>query len=713
MVPASIRTLLGRMTLAEKIGQLSMLSGDYTATGPTLSPDYLEAVRAGRCGSLLNLWGSGPVRELQRIAVEHSRLGIPLVFGFDVLHGHRTILPIPLAEAGCFDPDLWERTARRAAAEAAADGLTLTFAPMLDVARDPRWGRMAESPGEDPWLAAAYAIAKTRGFQQDDIARPDSVAATAKHLGAYGAVTAGREYASVDVSERALAEVHLPAFEAAVRAGTAAIMPALTDLAGMPMHAHAGMLRDRLRRRWRFDGVIVSDHSAVSDLLAHGVAGDLAEAAALALRAGVDIDMMGRAYERGLPDALARGLVSEAEIDAAVRRVLRWKQRLGLFRDPYRGLGAPDAAESLDRPLAREAACRSMVLLKNDGDLLPLSPEVRRIVVVGPLAAAGGELLGPWSAAGERSSVRSYLEALAGSLPDRDIRHAGGCMIEGGDDTGFAAAVALARDADLVVLCLGESSDLSGEAASRADPGLPGRQKALAEAVLATGTPAVLVLTSGRPIIEPGLLARIPAVIAAWFPGLEGGDALADLLSGRVAPRGRLAVSWPADRGQIPVFFGQRPTGRPPLPAGGRYVSRYVDQPSAPQFPFGHGLSYTRFAYQGLTAVPAAPGPEQEVVVEVELANVGERAGEETVLLFRHVPVASTARPALELCGFQRITLAPGESGRVRFSLAPEAFLLPGPDLRPVREPGRVEILAGPVADRRRLLSAWVALREG
>jgi len=699
------------MTLAEKIGQLSMLSGDYTATGPTLSPDYLDAVRTGGCGSLLNLWGSGPVRALQRIAVEETRLGIPLVFGFDVLHGHRTILPIPLAEAGCFDPDLWERTARRAAVEAAADGLTLTFAPMLDVARDPRWGRMAESPGEDPWLAAAYATAKTRGFQQDDIARPDSVAATAKHLGAYGAVTAGREYASVDVSERALAEVHLPAFAAAVRAGTAAIMPALSDLAGVPMHAHAGMLRDRLRRRWRFDGVVVSDHSAVSDLLSHGVAGDLAEAAALALRAGVDIDMMGRAYERGLPDALARGLVSEADIDAAVRRVLRWKRRLGLFRDPYRGLDAD--AVGLDRALAREAACRSMVLLKNEGGLLPLSPEVRRIAVIGPLAAAGGELLGPWSAAGDRSTGVSYLDGLAGGLPGREIRHAAGCAIDGGDDRGFAAAIALAGDADLVVLCLGESSELSGEAASRADPGLPGRQRALAEAVHAAGTPVLLVLTSGRPLVEPDLLARVPAALAAWFPGLEGGNALADLLSGRVAPRGRLAVSWPADRGQIPVFFGERPTGRPPLPAGGRYVSRYVDRPSAPLYPFGHGLSYTRFEYRGITATPPVAGPADDVAVEVELTNVGAQPGEETVLLFLHDPVASTARPALELRGFQHITLAPGESGRVRFTLAPEAFLLPGPDLLPVREAGQVEILAGPVADRGRLLSAWVESRGG
>ncbi len=343
-VAKDLGRLLRRMTLAERIGQLSMLSGDFTATGPTLSPDFRDAVRAGRAGSLLNLWGRDAVLEVQRLAVEETRLGIPLVFGFDVLHGHRTIFPIPLAEAGSFDPALWERTARRSAAEATADGISLTFAPMLDVARDPRWGRIAESPGEDPWLAAAYATAKVRGFQGNDLASPDSLPATAKHFGAYGAVEGGREYASVEVSERTLHEVHLPAFAAAVRAGVAAVMPALTDLGGVPATAHAALLRRELRRKLGFDGVIVSDHSAVSDLLAHGVAGDLAEAAALALKAGVDIDMMGRAYERGLPLALERGLVSEREIDAAVRRVLRWKRRLGLFDDPYRGLSAAPVA---------------------------------------------------------------------------------------------------------------------------------------------------------------------------------------------------------------------------------------------------------------------------------------------------------------------------------------------------------------------------------
>jgi beta-glucosidase len=471
-------------------------------------------------------------------------------------------------------------------------------------------------------------------------------------------------------------------------------------------------LRDLLRRRWGFEGVIVSDHGAVAELIVHGVAADLAEAAALALRAGVDQDMMGRAYERGLPAALERGLVTEAEVEAAVRRVLRWKARLGLFDDPCRGLAGGPAAwgRGTDRALAREVAVRSLVLLQNRGELLPLADAARRIAVIGPLAAAGGELLGPWSAAGDRGLAVSYLDGLRAGLPGREIRHAAGCAVQGGDVSGFAEALALARQADLVVLCLGESAALAGEAASRGDPGLPGLQRALAEALLATGAPLLLVLTAGRPLIEPAILARAPAAIAAWFPGQEGGTALADLVTGRCAPAGRLAVSWPADRGQIPVFFGQRPTGRAPGGGEERYVSRYLDLPNAPLYPFGHGLTYTRFRCRGLTAAPGALAADAVLTVELELANEGERAAEETILLFLHDPGASSARPLLELRGFQRVALGPGERRLVRFALPPEAFLLPGPDLEPVREAGRIEVLVGPTADRSCLLSTWIEL---
>ncbi|MBX6324236.1 MAG: beta-glucosidase, partial [Rhodospirillaceae bacterium] len=421
--------LVAAMTLEEKIGQLTMLSADLAVTGPRVSADYMEEIRAGRCGSLLNLWGAEATRAVQRAAVEETRLGVPLLFGFDVVHGHRTIFPVPLGEAAAFDPELWRRTARAAAAEAAADGVDLVFAPMLDVARDPRWGRMVEGPGEDPLVGARLAAAKVRGFQGEDLAAADSVAATAKHFVAYGAVTAGRDYASVEISGRALHEVYLPPFAAAVAADAAAVMPGFVDLAGVPASADAPLLRGLLRGRWGFAGVLISDYNAIAELMAHGVAGDLAEAAALALKAGVDIDMVAQAYRRGLPEALARGLVAEGEIDAAVRRVLALKARLGLFEDPYRrgAAGLDPAARAAHRALAREAARRAIVLLCNRGGILPLKPETRRLAVLGPLADAPVDMLGPWAgAAGPGGGGVTFLEGLRAALPGTEIRHAAG-----------------------------------------------------------------------------------------------------------------------------------------------------------------------------------------------------------------------------------------------------------------------------------------------
>ncbi|HLY56184.1 MAG TPA: glycoside hydrolase family 3 N-terminal domain-containing protein, partial [Stellaceae bacterium] len=539
-----IEALLGAMTPAEKLGQLTMLAAEFAVTGPTVSGDYVARVRAGACGSLLNLWGTDRVREMQRVAVEESRLGIPLFFGFDVIHGHRTVFPSPLGETAAFDPDLWRRTARAAAREAAGDGIDLVFAPMLDIARDPRWGRIMEGPGEDPFVGARLAEAKVAGLQGADLGAADAVAATAKHFVGYGAVQAGREYASADISDRTLHEVHLPPFQAAVASGVAAIMPAFQDLAGMPMTAHGPLLRGLLRERWGFDGVLISDYGAVRELLAHGVAGDIAEAAALALNAGVDIDMMGDAYRLGLPVAIERGLVSPERIDEAVRRVLRLKFRLGLFDDPYRRVHGTGGVLPELRALAREAAQRSAVLLANRNAVLPIDPKLRRIAVIGPLADNGRDLLGPWAGTGEGADPVTLVAGLRAALPRTDIVTASGVAIDSNDDAGIELAVALARSADLVVLCLGESAELSGEAASRGRPGLPGRQAALAEAVLALGKPVVAVLVAGRPLAIADLAARAEAVLMAWHPGSEGGNAIADILTGRAAPTGRLPVSW-------------------------------------------------------------------------------------------------------------------------------------------------------------------------
>jgi beta-glucosidase len=704
-----VERLLAAMTLPEKIGQLTMINAIEPPDGPA---EMKRQIRTGLIGSVLNIHGADGTRELQQLAVEHSRLGVPLIFGLDVLHGHHTIFPIPLAEAGAFDPGLWTSTARASAEEAARGGITLTFAPMLDICRDPRWGRIAECPGEDALLGSRYAEAKVLGLQGDELAACESIAATAKHLGAYGAVMAGRDYDSVDISDRLMAEVYLPPFRAAVQAGVAAVMPSFNDLAGVPMTAHAGILDGLLRRQWGFDGVIVSDYLAVSELMVHGVAEDTAAAAALALKAGVDIDMQDQAYAKGLPIALERGLVAIADIDRAVRRVLALKERLGLFDDPWRRLDAPSLPpETQTRfdQLAREAARCSIVLLTNKNQILPLAREARRIALLGPLADAPQDMFGPWFAAAPMAAV-TIVQGLRAALPQAEIRHVPGVSIEGDDESGIAEAVAAAQAMDVVVLSLGETKEISGEAHSRGRIDLPGRQRALAEAVLALGKPTVALLSHGRPLALPWLFERADAVLATWFLGSQAGHAIADVLTGAYNPGGRLAVTWPHDVGQIPIFYARRPTGRPAKPEV-YFSSRHIDLPFEPQFPFGFGLSYTRFAVTALTAMPTEIAVGDTVTVEVEVANLGNVAGEETVLLFLHDPVASVARPLLELRGFAKVLLAPGERRSVRFSLGPDDFSFLDQALRPRIEPGQFEILVGPCADPSRLQATTVYIR--
>ena len=707
---ARIESLLAAMTLDEKIGQMTLVSAGAMVTGPGGTIDQLKAVRTGAAGAIVNLWGPEQTRALQRIAVEETRLGIPLLFTMDVVHGHRTIFPVPLAEAGAFDSALWEQTARTAAVEAAADGIALSFAPMLDVARDPRWGRIVESPGEDPWVAMRYARAKVRGLQGESLAAADAVAATAKHLAAYGAVTAGREYASVDVSERSLHEIYLPPFAEAVAAGAAAIMPAFHNLAGVPMTADRALLHDLVRGRWGFGGVNVSDYAAIAELVAQGVAADLEEAAALALRAGVDIDLMGNAYASGLRGALGRGLATLDEVDAAVRRILTLKAALGLFDDPYRrGRGLDAERLAAHRALAREAARRCIVLLTNRRRILPLPRHGGSVAVIGPLADAPADMLGPWAADGRPEETVTILAGLRAAFPEREVAHAPGVGIDGGDRAGIAAALDLARAADAVVLCLGEARAMSGEAASRARPDLPGRQAELADAVLDLGKPVVVALSSGRPLMAPRLLERADAVLATWFLGSEAGHAVGDVLGGGYNPTARLPVSWPLEVGQIPIFYARRPSGRPASPTE-HYSARYIDLPTDPLFAFGHGLSYTRFAHRRLRAHPAELRAGDTVTVEIEVANEGGVAGEQTLFLFIRDPVASVARPVLELRGVVRIALQPGASDTVRFSVSTDDLAFLGPDLSPRLEPGIFELHVGPSAAAADLLTTTVRL---
>jgi beta-glucosidase len=710
-----IETLIGNMTLAEKLGQLTMTAAGFTVTGPIIAGDSTEAIKTGAIGNLLNMVGAAHVREMQRLAVEESRLGIPLLIGFDVVHGHRILFPVPLGEASLFDPETWALTARESAKEAAAEGLAMTFAPMLDVSRDPRWGRSAEGPGEDPWLAAHIAAAKVRGFQGANLEAADALAAVAKHYCAYGAVTAGRDYAPVDISERTLREVHMPAFAAAVASGVAAVMPAFIDLAGIPMTANKELLRGWLRGRWGFKGVIISDYNAIAELMHHGIAADLAEAAAHALKAGVDIDMMADAYRRGLPTALERKLVTMADIDESVRRVLTLKERLGLFDDPYRRGATPEAAAAFihRRQLARAVGARAIVMLKNNQATLPLNGALRRLAVIGPLAEAPAEMRGPWWGAADAEGHVSVVAGLRAVRPEFQVLHAPGVAIDSEDVSGIQSALDLCTTADAILLCVGEAATMSGEAASRAHLDLPGMQRQFAEAVFAqahaSGKPVIVILFSGRALVVPWLVEKADAVLAAWFLGSEAGNAIGDVLTGRVSPSGRTPVTWARAAGQIPIFFGARPGGRPADPKD-HYTSKYLDVPNEPLFPFGHGLTYGRFVLSNLRVTPLDVEDIDTMQIRVDVRNEGARAAQETVFLFTHDKIASVARPLLELKGFAKINLRPGESGTVTLSLRAMELRFLGLDLEPVFEPGEVEILVGPCADRSQLLAATVRL---
>ncbi|MCI4678420.1 glycoside hydrolase family 3 C-terminal domain-containing protein [Rhodoblastus acidophilus] len=699
-----IEKLLARMTLEEKLGQMTMSPAGAAATGPIRGEATTESVRAGKVGSLLNLWGREATDRFQKLAVEETRLGIPLFFGVDVLHGHRTVFPIPLAEASVFDPDLWERTARAAAREAAADGVDLTFAPMLDTTRDPRWGRMAEGFGEDPLVGARFAAAKVRGFQGGDLASPGALAATAKHFCCGGAALAGREYAAADMSERTLHETYLPPFRAAVEAGCAAIMSAFNSLGGVPMTAHVPLLRSYLRGKLGFDGVIMSDYAAIEELIDHGVAADRAEAAGLALKAGVDIDMVSGVYLAALPEALSRGLAELKDIDAAVRRILTLKMKLGLFDDPYRRTKGARSASRAAKKLALDVARRAITLLANDG-ILPLGENIRRIAVVGPLAEAREEMVGPWTLAGDPRQCATILDGLRAALPEREIHCQLGVTIAGDDESGIAAARALCQNADAAILCLGEAANMSGEAASRARPELPGRQRQLAEAVLSSGRPVVALLSSGRPLIVPFLAERARALVATWFLGAGAGEAIAEVLTGRFDPTGRLPVTWPLDVGQIPVFFAERPAARPANPTD-PFTSKYIDLPNEPLFPFGHGLSYAQVKLDNLRLAHAEFRRGDRIRVAIDAQNLSDRPAFETIFLFSRDCVATAAPPVLELKNWAKVKLAARQKRTVRFALAAEDLSCLDADLRPMLEPGDFDIFVGLNADRRFLLSA-------
>jgi len=694
-----VERLLQQMTLEEKVGQLNQLGVQDTPTGPVIDQGELAQLPMSTVGSVLGAYGFEQTRRLQEQVVTRSRLHIPLLFAFDVIHGFRTVFPVPLAEAAAWDPALAQRTARAAAVEATASGVHWTFAPMVDIARDPRWGRVVEGTGEDPFLGAALASAKVQGFHGDGPPDPSFMLATAKHFVTYGAAEGGRDYNVADVSERTVREVYLPPFQAAVAAGVDGIMPSFNELAGTPLHSNTALLTGVLRNQWRFRGLIVSDFNAIWELSQHGIAGGPADRARLAFNAGVDIDMASQTYRQYLPTLVRNGQVPLAAVDAAVRRVLQAKQRLGLLEDPYRYSDeARQRANVLTpqhRALAREAAQKSIVLLKNTDALLPLSKHLRNVLVVGSLATDAEATIGPWALAGHPEDSITVLQGIRRAVaPDTEVVYLPGASPISDDTQNLIEVQQAARLAEVVVAVLGERADQSGEARSRADLGLPRAQEALLRALLDSGKPVVIVLMNGRPLVLSQTVRQAPALLETWFLGSEMGNAVADILFGDVNPSGKLPITFPRSVGQIPLYYAHKSTGRPPS-GDERYASGYIDEHWAPLYPFGFGLSYTSFSYSAPRLSAQRLVSTQALAVTVTVTNTGARSGEEIVQLYLRDDVASVTRPVRQLRGFRKVHLAPGEARELTFTLDQEDFALLDSDFSPVVEAGTFTVFVG------------------
>lgn len=697
-IEAKVDSLLDIMTLEEKIGQLTLFTSDLTTTGPTIRDDYKKLINEGKTGAIFNAFGTEYTRQLQDMAVKNSRLSIPLLFGYDVIHGFRTIFPIPLGEAASWDPELARQSARVAAREGAATGLHWTFAPMVDVSRDPRWGRVAESAGEDPYLNARFAEARVEGFQGTDLKDTKTLLATAKHFAAYGAAEGGRDYNTVNMSDQRLWEVYLPPFKAAVDAGVGTFMTAFNEYNGVPATGNKYLFNDILRDQWNFDGFVVTDYTSIPEMIAHGAAANDAAAVKMAIDANVDMDMQSGLYMEKLPQLVEAGEVTEEQIDEAAGRILAAKYRLGLFEDPYRYVNADREAEELlseeNRELAREVARESIVLLKNEEALLPLSKDISDLAVIGPLADNQRELLGSWSAAGEWEDNVTVLKGIKSKLGDNTrIHYAKGSEITGDSREAFNEAVQAAQKSEVAVVVVGEEALMSGEAASRATLDLPGVQQELLQEIHNTGTPVVLVLMSGRPLTITWADEHLPAILETWFLGTEAGNAIADILFGDDNPSGKLPVTWPRSVGQVPYYYNHKNTGRPI--SDEKYTSKYIDVENTPLYPFGYGLSYTTFDYSDLQLSSGEISPNDSLHVAVEIRNSGNRTGEEVVQLYIQDLFASVTRPIKELRDFKKIELEPGESQNVSFVLTEEDFSFYSQQLEKVVEPGRFKIFVG------------------
>jgi len=718
-----VDALLAKMTLEEKIGQLVQYSAG-AATGPTSGrTDDKDMIRKGQVGSLFNVTGARATNELQHIAVDESRLHIPLIFGLDVIHGFRTTFPLNLGLAATWDPSIVEKTARIAAQEASASGVRWTFSPMVDIARDARWGRISEGSGEDPFLGSAMARAYVRGYQGERLDAPDSIVACAKHYVGYGAAEGGRDYNTTEISEHTLREYYLPPFHAAAEAGSGTFMSAFNSLNGIPASANPFTIKQILKKEWGFQGFVVSDWTSVSEVMAHGIAIDGATAARKSFLAGVDMDMQSNLYHQNMLKLVQSGKVSQAVIDDAVRRILRVKFAMGLFDHPYTDESKESSAflrpESL--AVAKTAATRSIVLLRNESvsgaPLLPLSAKAGSIALIGPLADDAGNMIGSWGGLGRGEDAITLRRALSQKLGESRVHYAKAGTFLDASDSDISSAVSAAQNSDVAVLALGEDAPvMTGEAASRAWIGLPGRQQELLEKVVATGKPVVLILFSGRPLTLPWTFEHVPAVLAAWYPGVQAGNALTDLLLGDAAPTGHLPLSWPRSVGQEPLYYNALNTGRPatdpdhPAEKGEtKFISRYLDEKNTPQFPFGFGLTYTSFRYGATSAsakeislgslrqaLAAKSKAAKVVTVSTEVTNTGSRAGETMPQLYVRLDGTSMAMPVRMLKGFQNVTLGPGESRKVTFDVDAETFAFWGAENRFGVEPAHVTLWVAP-----------------
>ena len=661
---------------------------------------YLEDLKAGKVGAIFNALGATYTRKLQEIAVKETRLGIPLLFGYDVIHGYKTIFPIPLGETASWDLSMMEKSAQIAAAEASAEGIHWTFAPMVDIARDPRWGRISEGAGEDTYLGMQVAKARVKGFQ-GDLSSVNNVLACVKHYAAYGAPQAGRDYHTVDMSERMLREVYLPPYKAAIDAGAATVMTSFNEVDGVPASGNNFLLTDVLRKEWGFDGFVVTDYTSIMEMMYHGVAGDTASATALAINAGVDMDMQAGFFQDALPELVKKGIVKEEMINAAVRRILKIKFELGLFEDPYRYSNEQRQKETIMKPefleASRDAAKRSIVLLKNTGNTLPLSKEIKKLAIIGPLADNKKELIGPWSAQGVGANCVSVLEGIKSKVSSTtQILFAKGSEINDNVQTGFAEAVKVAKQADAVVLVVGEAAWMSGEASSRTEIDLPGVQQELANEIFKTGKPVIVVLMNGRPLAIPELDAKAGAILETWFLGTQAGNAIADVLFGDYNPSGKLPVTFPRSLGQVPIFYSMKNTGRPmEVDPHNKYTSKYLDESNYPLYPFGYGLSYTTFTYGDISLSKNSFSVNDSITVSCTITNSGSKAGEEVVQLYVHDLVGSVTRPVKELKGFTKIMLQPGESRDIQFVIKDTDLAFYRKNMTFGTEPGAFEVFVG------------------